>query len=223
MKAALAEEWPEDPPAPSEGDFRKEGKEVKEDKEDEDGVVVVGVGEGAPFEWQDCILTEPGSGYWKRFRLARKMKGAMRLLGSAFPEERMYGIFNRWVSASDPYLDEKGKDWGDFLAIMDTVTNPEGMILLQAFERSERKPTIDKLKPDRFHINLKRLGSLCRELHAYSGGKPIMLSQLAISKLMCCQPRMVSYWIKSLKTLGVLKLVTKGVKEKSASTYSYHE
>ena len=132
-------------------------------------------------------------------------------------------IFDKWESASRPFL-RAGQDYfTELLAKLDCVTVPKGETLKAAFERAQAKLPPEKIL---VHPNkeVRLLASLCRELREMAVDQPFMLHQLSVAKLFRhSSHRTISNWIRALKTLGVLKLAEAAVTNARAARYFYIE
>jgi hypothetical protein len=210
----LAESWFDDALAPTNlGIFHDEVEEVDEVDEAKDGCVGVW--------WGRYVLKKAHTSNKQLHELAREIRGVEKNRGKKLSISSYKAIFVRWEAASRPFL-QPGHDYLiEFLAKLDCVTVPKGQTLKAAFERAKQRQPPSKVLVIR-HAEVRLLASLCRELHDMAGGQPIMLHQVSVSKLFGhCDHRNVSNWLKTLKTLGVLRPAEAAIPKGRAARYFY--
>jgi hypothetical protein len=130
-------------------------------------------------------------------------------------------IFGRWEDASRPFLQEGRDYWVEFLAKLNSVESPTGVLLSNTFKLTKNEPPHEKLMGERFRSDIQHFANFCRAMHVICEGGPILLAQVPISVQFGCHQSTVSNWIKALVTLGILKLEKKGYEGGGASTYFY--
>jgi hypothetical protein len=212
----LAESWIEDAPTGTalEG-FHDEVEEVDEVDEAKDGCGGV--------RWQPYVLKKPHTSNKMLHELTREIRGVEKKRGKKLAATQYKTIFDRWESASRPFL-RPGQDYfTELLAKLNCVTIPKGETLRAAFERAKTKlpPAKILVHPNK---EVRLLASLCRELQEMAGDQPLMLCQTSVAKLFgLSSHRTISNWIRALKTLGVLKLAEAAIPNARAARYSYIE
>jgi hypothetical protein len=195
----LAESWIEDATIATASEaFHDEVEEHDEVDEAKDGCGRVA--------WQPYVLKKPHTSNKMLHELAREIKGVEKRRGRRLTVASYKTIFDKWESASRPFLRPGHDYFTEFLAKLDCVTVPKGETLQAAFERAKRREPPGKVSliPNE---GVRLLASLCRELREMAGDQPFMLHQLTVAKLFGhSSHRNISNWIRALKTLGVLKL-----------------
>jgi hypothetical protein len=211
----LANSWVEDAPAPTALEaFHDEVEEHDEVDEAKDGCGGVG--------WQPYVLTEANTSNKMLHELARETRGVEKRRGEKL-RARYKAIFDKWESASLPFLRAGHDYFTEFLAKLDCVTVPKGETLQAAFERAKRREPPAKVLVVR-NEGVRVLASLCRELQEMAGDEPIMLCQMRVAKLFGhSSHRTISNWIRALKTLEVLKLAEAAIPNARAARYFYVE
>jgi hypothetical protein len=212
----LAESWVGDiPTATALEDFHDEVEEVDEVDEAKDGCGGV--------VWQPYVLKKSHTSNKMLHELAREIRGVEKKSGKKFAPTRYKTIFNKWETASRPFL-QPGQDYfTEFLAKLDRVTVPKGETLQAAFERAKRRepPAKVLLIPNE---GVRLLASLCRELQEMAGDHPIMLCQSSVAKLFGhSSHRNISNWIRALMTLSLLKSAETAIPNARAARYFYVE
>jgi hypothetical protein len=216
----LADSWVEERPATVLETFHdetfhdeiEEHDEVDEAKDGCDGV-----------EWQPCVLRKPQTSNKLLHELAREIRGVEKRRGKKFTGNQYKSIFEKWESASQPFLRAEQDYFTEFLAKLDRVTVPKGETLKAAFERAKRREPPSKVLVIR-NEGVQLLASLCRELQEMAGDQPIMLCQMSVAKLFGhSSHRTVSNWIRALKTLCVLGLAEAAIPMARAARYFYCE
>jgi hypothetical protein len=193
--------------------FHDEVEEVDEVDEAEDGCGGV--------EWQKYVLTKAHTSNKLLHELAREIRGVEARRGKRLKSAHYKLIFDKWESASKPFLRARHDYFTELLTKLDSVTVPKGETLQAAFERAQQREPPAKVM-DIPHQGLRLLGSLCRELHEMARDHPIMLHQESIAKLFGHSHwRTIGNWIKALKTLGLLKLTDPAVARKKTARYFY--
>ena len=212
----LANSWVEDAPTPTAleafHDEVEEHDEVDEAKDGCGGVV-----------WQQYVLKKPHTTNKMLHELAREIRGVEKRRGKKLTVADYKSIFDKWESASRPFLRAGHDYFTEFLAKLDFVTVPKGETLKTAFERAKLKPPPAKILalPN---IQVRLFGSLCRELQEMAGDQPFMLCQTRVAKLFGHPShRTISNWIRALKTLEVLKLAEAAIPNVRAARYFYVE
>jgi hypothetical protein len=209
----LADSWVEDTPIATalEG-FHDEVDELDEAEDGCGGVV-----------WQPYVLKKPQTSNKMLHELAREIRGVERKRGKKLNVAHYKSIFDKWESASRPFL-RGGQDYfTEFLAKLDRVTVPKGETLQAAFERAKRRQPPAKVLLIR-NEGVRLLASLCRELQEMSGDEPFMLCQMSVAKLFGhSSHRTISNRIRALKTLEVLKLAEVAIPNSRAARYFYIE
>jgi hypothetical protein len=212
----LAESWIEyAPPGKALEHFHDEGEEVDEVDEAEDGCGGV--------DWQQYVLKKPYTSNKMLHELAREIKGVEKKNGKKLTVAQYKMIFDKWESASRPFLRPSHDYFTELVAKLDCVTIPKGETLQAAFDRAKRRepPLKVVLIPNE---GVRLLACLCRELQETAGDQPIMLHQESIAKLFGhSSHRSISDWIRALKTLGVLKLAEAAILNARAARYFYVE
>jgi hypothetical protein len=130
----LAESWIEHvPSAPALECFHDEVEEVNELDEAKDGCGGVA--------WQPYVLKKPNTSNKQLHELAREIRGVEKRRGRRLTVTEYKRIFDRWESASQPFLKPGHDYFTEFLAKLDCVTVPKGETLQTAFERAKgRQP-----------------------------------------------------------------------------------
>ena len=165
--------------------------------------------------WQPYVLTKVNTSNKMLHELAREVRGVEKRRGEKLTAQYK-AIFDKWESASRPFLRAGHDYFTEFLAKLDCVTVPKGETLQAAFERAKRREPPPKVLVIR-NEGVRLLASLCRELQEMGGDQPIMLHQMSIAKLFgFSHHRNISNWIKALKALDVLKPVEPWSREKAA-------
>jgi hypothetical protein len=212
----LAESWVEDALTGTALEaFHDEVEEVDEVDEAKDGCGGV--------VWQPYVLKKPHTSNKWLHELAREIKGVEKRRGRRLTVANYKTIFDKWESASRPFLRPGDDYFTEFLAKLDCVTVPKGETLQAAFERAKRRepPAKVLLVPNE---GVRLLASLCRELQEMAGNQPFMLCQMSVAKLFRhSSHRNISNWIRALKTLGVLKPADDAVPNVRAARYFYVE
>jgi hypothetical protein len=212
----LADSWIEDAPTATAVEaFHDEVEEHDEVDEAKDGC---GAG-----EWQSYVLKKPHTSNKMLHELTREIRGVEKRRGKKLRPAQYGTIFEKWESASRPFLQPGHDYFTEFLAKLDIVTVPKGETLKAAFERAKAKPPPAKVLviPN---IQVRLFASLCRELQEMAGHQPIMLHQLSIAKLFGhSSHRTISNWIRALKTLEVLKPAEPAIPNARAARYFYTE
>lgn len=212
----LLDSWPEDAPtAVALECFHDEVEEVEEVDEPKDGCGGVG--------WQPYVLKKPHTSNKQLLQLAREIRGVEKKRGKKFTPTRYKAIFDKWESASQPFLRPGHDYFTELLAKLDRVAVPKGETLQAAFERAKRRepPAEVLLIPNE---GVRLLASLCRELQEMVGDQPFMLCQSNVAKLFGhANHRNISNWVLALKTLGVLKLAEAAIPNAKAARYFYIE
>ena len=128
----LAESWVEDALTGTtlEG-FHDEVEEVDEVDEAKDGC-----GGGV---WQPYALKKPHTSNKLLHELAREIRGVEKRRGRKLRATQYKMIFDKWESASRPFLRAGHDYFTEFLAKLDCVTVPKGETLQAAFERAKAK------------------------------------------------------------------------------------
>ena len=209
----LADSWIEDDPVSTlSTDFHDEVEEHDEVDEAEDGCGGV--------QWRSYVLKAKRTSNKMLHELARAINGVEKRRGKKFPTAQYKTIFDKWESASQPFLRPGHDYFTEFLAKLDCVTVPKGETLQAAFERAKRRqsPTEVVVIPNE---QVQLFARLCRELHEMSGGEMIMLHQESVGKLFCRSWRTIGNWIKALKTVRVLELAQAARKNQRAARYFY--
>ena len=210
----LADSWVKEAPTPTALEsFHDEVEEVDEVDEAEDGCGGVA--------WQPYVLKKPQTSNKLLHELAREIRGVEKKRGKKFTATRYKTIFDKWESASQPFLKAEHDYFTEFLAKLDLVTVPKGETLQGAFERAKgREPPSKVLIITNEGVRL--LASLCRELQEMAGDQPIMLHQLSVAKLFGhSSHRNISNWIRALKTLEVLTPAGAPIQGARAGRYFY--
>ena len=212
----LAESWIEDvPTAPALKGFHDEVEEVDELDEGKDGCGGVG--------WQPYVLKTIHSSNKQIHELAREVKGVAKRRGRRLTATHYKAIFDKWESASRPFLRAGHDYFTEFLAKLDCVTVPKGQTLQAAFERAKRREPPAKVLVVR-NEGVRVLASLCRELQEMAGNQAFMLCQMSVAKLFGhSDHKNISNWIRALKTLGVLKVAEAAIPNAKAARYFYVE
>jgi hypothetical protein len=209
----LADSWIKDVPiATASQAFHDEVEEDDEIDEAKDGCGGVA--------WQPYVLKKTHTSNKMLHELAREIRGAER--SKKLTTTHYKAIFDRWESASRPFLQPGHDCFTEFLAKLDCVTVPKGETLQAAFERAKRRepPSNVLIIPNE---GVRVLASLCGELQQMAGDQPFMLHQLSVAKLFGhCGHRNICNWLKVLKTLGVLK-VAEPWNQGRATRYFYVE
>ena len=195
----LAEDWIDQEVVPSPlhpfHDEVEEYDEVDEAKDGCGGVV-----------WQPYVLKKAHTSNRSLHELAREIRGVEKRRGKKLKAAQYKLIFDKWESASQPFLRAGHDYFTDLLAKLDSVTVPKGETLKAAFERAKTKPPPAKVL---IHQNteVRLLASLCRELQEMAGDQPFMLCQMSVAHLFGhSSHRTISNWIKVLKILDMLKV-----------------
>ena len=212
----LLNSWPEAAPTATALEcFHDEVEEVDEVDEAEDGCGGV--------VWQPYVLKKPHTSNKMLHELAQEIRGVEKRHGKKFTATRYKTIFDKWESASRPFLRADQDYFTEFLAKLDLVTVPKGETLQAAFERAKhREPPAKVLLIPNGGVQL--FASLCRELQEMACGQPIMLHQLSVAKLFGhSSHRNISNWIRALKTLDVLKPAEAAIPNARAARYFYLE
>jgi hypothetical protein len=210
----LANSWAEEAPTtPPSEQLYNEYEEYDELDESKDGCGGV--------EWWKYVLKEPRTSNKMLHELARDVRGVEKRHGKPLTLAQYQTIYDKWETASRPFL-RKGVDYfAKFLAKLGSVTNPKGETLATAFERAKHRQPPSKvlLAPKQLQL----LASLCRELQEMAGDLPIMLHQVSIAKLFTLSQQTISEWIRALRTLDVLRLAEHAVKNVRAARYYFIE
>jgi hypothetical protein len=209
----LAESWIEDAPTGTGlHGFHDEVEEVDEVDEAKDGC-----GGGG---WQEYVLEKHHTSNKGLLELAREIRGVEKRRGRRLRATQYKAIFDKWESASRPFLRTGHDYFTEFLAKLDCVTVPKGETLQAAFERAKRREPPSKVLVIR-NEGVRLLASLCRELQEMAGNQPIMLHQASVAKLFGhSDHRNISNWVKALKTLDVLR-VAEAWRQGKATRYFY--
>jgi hypothetical protein len=210
----LADSWLEDAPTDIASEcFHDEVEEVDELDEAEDGCGGV--------VWQPYVLKKPHTSNKMLHELAREIRGVEKKRGKKFTGTRYKTIFDKWESASRPFL-QRGHDYfTELLAKLDSVTVPKGETLQAAFERAKRRQPPAKVLGI-CNEGLQLFASLCRELQEMAEDQPIMLHQKSVAKLFRhSSHRTISNWIRALKTLDVLRPAEAAIPRARAGRYFY--
>src|SRR5262249_29441136 len=166
--------------------------------------------------WQPYVLKKPNTSNKQLHELAREIRGVEKRRLRRLTVTHYKRIFDRWESASQPFLKPKHDYFTEFLAKLDCVTVPKGETLQAAFERAKGRQPPAKVLLIR-NEGVRLLASLCRELQEMADDQPIMLHQMSIAKLFgYSHHRNISNWIKALKTLDILKPVEPWSRGKTA-------
>jgi hypothetical protein len=211
----LANSWTEEAPTavPSEQlyDEYEESDEVDESKDGCGGV-----------EWWKYVLNKSRTSNKMLHELARDVRGIEKRRGKPLTVAQYKAICDKWADASRPFLRPNTDYFAKFLAKLSSVTMPKGETLGTAFGRAKRRQPPSKVL---FLSNkeLQLLASLCRELQEMTGDQPIMLCQTQIAKLFTVAQQTISEWIRTLKTLQVLRLAEPAVKKARAARYYFIE
>jgi hypothetical protein len=212
----LAESWVADVSATTASEtFHDEVEEHDEVDEAEDGCGGV--------EWQPHVLKKPQTSNKLLHELAREIRGVEKKRGKKLATAQYKTIFDRWESASRPFL-RPGHDYFiELLARLNCVTVPKGETLRAAFERAKMKVPPAKAAI-LTNLRVRLFASLCRELQEMAGDQPIMLCQTSVAKMFGhSSHRNISNWIRALKTLGVLKPAEAAIPMTRAARYFYVE
>jgi hypothetical protein len=212
----LAESWIEHvPAAPALAGFHDEVEEVDELDEAKDGCGGV--------EWRPYVLKTIHSSNKQIHELAREVKGVEKRRGRRLTATHYKAIFDKWESASRPFLRAGHDYFTEFLAKLDCVTVPKGETLQAAFERAKRREPPAKVLVVR-NEGVRVIASLCRELQEMAGNQAFMLCQMSVAELFGhSDHKNISNWIRALKTLGMLKLAEAAIPNARAARYSYVE
>jgi hypothetical protein len=195
----LADSWVEDADieVPLEA-FHDEVEEVDELDEAEDGCGGV--------VWQPYVLKKPHTSNKQLHKLAREIRGVEKKGGKEFTVRQYKTIFDKWESASRPFLQPGHEYFPEFLAKLSCVTIPKGETLQAAFERAKKREPPSEILIVR-NPGVRLLASLCRELQEMAGDQPFMLHQLSAANLFGHRDhRNISNWLKVCKTIGLLKI-----------------
>jgi hypothetical protein len=209
----LADSWTDDAPSLADVEtFHDEAEEDDEVDEAEDGCGGV--------VWQSYVLKKAQTSNKQLHELAREIRGVEKKRGRKLSPAQYKAIFDKWESASRPFLRTGHDYFTELLAKLDCVAVPKGETLQAAFERAKhREPPAKVLVVSNRDVQL--LASLCRELQEMVGEQPFMLCQASVAKLFGhSSHRSICNWIKALKVLDVLRLVERG-KPGRASRYRY--
>jgi hypothetical protein len=211
----LADSWGEDVPEVSTiATFHDEVEEHDEGDEAKDGCGGVA--------WQPYVLKKPHTSNKMLHELAREIRGVEKKRRKKLKIAQYKTIFDKWESASQPFLQVGHDYFTELLAKLDCVTVPKGETLQAAFERARRRPAPLKALVIR-NEGVRLLASLGRELQEMAGDQPIMLHQMSIAKLFGhSDHKNISNWIKALKTADILKAAD-GWKYGRAARYFYVE
>jgi hypothetical protein len=191
----LVDSWPGDTPTGTASEcFHDEVEDVDEIDEAKDGCGGV--------LWQPFVLKKPRTSNKMLHELAREIRGIEKKRGKKLTVTQYKGIFDKWESASRPFLRAEHDYFPEFLAKLDLVTVPKGETLQAAFERAKRKPPPTKVLLV-CNEGVRLFASLCRELQEMAGDQPIMLHQVSVAKLFGhSHHKNISNWIRALKYLG---------------------
>jgi hypothetical protein len=208
--------WPEDAPTVTASEcFHDEVEELDEIDEAEDGCGGV--------VWQPYVLKKAKTSNKKLHELAREIKGVEKRRGKKLTTGQYRTIFDKWESASRPFLRAGHDYFTKFLGKLDLVTVPKGETLKAAFERPKAKPPPSKVLVNR-NEGVRLLASLCRELQEMARDQPFMLCQMSVAKLFGhSDHKNISNWIRALKTLEALKLAEAAIPNARAARYFYIE
>jgi hypothetical protein len=212
----LADRWIErDPALAISTNFHDEVEEHDEVDEVEDGWGCV--------QWGLHALKKGRTSNKMLHKLAREIRGVEKRRGKKLRATQYRAIFDKWESASQPFLRAGHDYFTEFLAKLGSVTIPIGETLRAALERAKRRePPLKVLVIANEGVRL--LASLCRELQEMAGDQPIMLHQLSVAKLLGhSDHKNISNWIRALKTLDVLKLAEAAIPNARAARYFYVE
>jgi hypothetical protein len=208
--------WAEDAPTTTALEaFHDEVEEVDEIDEAKDGC-------GGVW-WQPYVLKRPHTSNKMLHELTREIRGVEKKRAKKLITSQYKAIFDKWESASRPFLRVGHDYFTEFLAKLDCVTVPKGETLQAAFERAKRMEPPSKvlLIPNE---GVRLLASLCRELQEMAGNQPFMLHQASVAKLFGhSSHRNISNWIRALKTLEVLKRAEPAILRSRAARYFYIE
>jgi hypothetical protein len=177
---------------------------------------------GGGVQWWKYVLNKSLTSNNVLFELAREVLGVERRRGKRLAIAQYKTICDRWEDASRPLLRPNHDYFIQFLAKLNSVTMPKGETLESAFRRSAGRQPPSKVSLIR-NKGLRSLASLCRELQEMFGHQPIMLCQTSVAKLFGVSQQTISEWIRALRTLGVLKLAERAVKNTRAARYFYVE
>ena len=212
----LAESWTENAPIGTAlEDFHDEVEEIDEVDEAKDGC-------GGVW-WQPYVLIKTKSSNKLLHQLAREIRGVEKKRGKKLTVAQYKAIFDKWQSASRPFLRQGHDYFSELLAKLDCVTVPKGQTLQAAFERAKRREPPSKVLVVQ-NDGVRLLASLCRELQDMAGDQPFMLHQVSIAKLFGhSSHRTISNWIRALKTLGVLKPAEAAIPRVKTARYFYSD
>ena len=210
----LLDSWPEDTQTGTASQcFHDEVEEVDELDEAKDGCGGV--------VWQLYVLKQPHTSNKQLHELAREIRGVEKRGGKRLKAIQYRTIFDKWESASGPFLQPGHDYFTELLAKLDSVTVPKGETLQAAFERAKRREPPAKVLLI-LHEGVRLLASLCHELQEMAGDQPIMLSQSSVAKLFGhSSHRTMSNWIRALKTLDVLRPAEAAIPRARAGRYLY--
>src|SRR5262249_11509441 len=87
--------------------------------------------------WQPYVLKKPNTSNKQLHELAREIRGVEKRRLRRLTVTHYKRIFDRWESASQPFLKPGHDYFTEFLAKLDCVTVPKGETLQAAFERAK--------------------------------------------------------------------------------------
>jgi hypothetical protein len=173
--------------------------------------------------WQPYGLKKPHTSNKMLHELAREIRGVEKKRGRKLLPAQYKAICDKWEAASRPFLRAGHDYFSELLAKLDCVIIPKGETLSAAFDRAKSKSASAKVL-EHPNIEVRWLANLCRELQEMAGDQPFMFCQMRVAKLFGhSSHRIISNWIRALKTLGVLKLAEAAIPNVRAARYFYVE
>ena len=152
------------------------------------------------------------------FILAHKLRSTEEELNVRFSVDVIAQTLRRWQEQNHDHLKEDHDYLAEFLDKLSLVRFPRGRALLQAVEVARKlapPPQTALFSPD-----FQLLATLCGVLQHQAGKKPFFLDGRAAAKALGRPHETVASWLRALRHLGVIRLVSKGQRG-MASRYEY--
>ena len=167
-----------------------------------------------------CRVSDNGGVNRPLFMLAHTLRSTEEELNVHFSMDVIAETLRRWKRQNDDYLEDDHDYLAEFLDKLSLVRFPEGRALAKAVEISNGlvppKQTM-LLSPD-----AQLLASLCSVLQRWAGKKPFFLDGRSAAKALGKRHETVASWLRALRHLGVIRLISKGHRG-VASRYVYLE
>ena len=158
------------------------------------------------------------------FKLARLVKSYEHAIDRCATPQELEVVFDRWsADARLFWRPELTRDdyYSEFLEIYSYIRIglDEDPIEL-AFKRASIAPLPDV--PGFTDERIRRLASICREMHEITGGGPFFLPTRKLGNLFAVHFSMIARWLRTLEVLGIIHLASGEVRKSGGNRSPRH-